>query len=92
MTQFIYDAPPRSCSMLVRTALETLGLSAGPALPDERALRRAYRKASLKHHPDRNLDDPEGSKARFLQVGEAYATIVRERDGQDDGGGGGRGG
>jgi DnaJ-class molecular chaperone len=42
----------------------------------EKEIRKAYLKASLKYHPDKNLDDKEGvCKSRFIQIGEAYEVL-----------------
>jgi len=42
---------------------------------DEKAIRQAYLKLSLKHHPDKNPYDVEGAKAKFIEIGEAYQTL-----------------
>lgn len=42
------------------------------ATPDE--LKQAYRKAALKHHPDRNPDDPH-AEATFKKINEAYSVL-----------------
>lgn len=42
------------------------------ASPDE--IKRAYRKAALKYHPDRNKDDPE-AETRFKEAAEAYEVL-----------------
>lgn len=39
---------------------------------DEAQIKTAYRKAALKYHPDKNLDDPDGAKALFQLVQQAY--------------------
>ena len=41
-------------------------------------LRRAYRKAVLKHHPDRRPDDPDAAR-NFHRITEAYREAVRLR-------------
>jgi len=41
-------------------------------------IKKAYRKLSLKYHPDKNIDDDFFSE-RFKEVQEAYDTIMRER-------------
>ena len=43
------------------------------ATPDE--LRKAYKKLSLQHHPDKNPHDKEGSERRFKAIGEAYSCL-----------------
>lgn len=47
-------------------------------------LKAAYKKACLKHHPDRNHGD-EGATQRFQKVGEAFEILTRslERDSSD---------
>jgi molecular chaperone DnaJ len=54
-----------------RDYYEVLGVSK-TASSDE--IRKAYRQAALKHHPDRNQGDPE-AEARFKELGEAYAVL-----------------
>ena len=61
--------------MNLEDACKVLGLPP-TELPDERTLKKAYRKASLKHHPDRNLDDPVSAAKRFQKVGAAYQRII----------------
>jgi hypothetical protein len=70
--------------MNLNTAYTVLNLPPTDTYPDERTLKKAYRKASLKHHPDRNLDDPVAASERFKEVGAAYACIIRARDGNND--------
>ena len=63
-------------------------------------IKKAYKKAALKHHPDRNPDNKEEATAKFQKVGKAFATLgdpeKRKRydqfgviDGENDGSGGG---
>ena len=39
------------------------------------AIRKAYLKLSLKHHPDKNPDNVEAAKAKFIEIGQAYETL-----------------
>jgi len=54
-----------------RDYYEVLGVSRD-ASPDE--IKRAYRKAALKYHPDRNKDDPEAER-KFKEAAEAYEVL-----------------
>ncbi|QSZ30562.1 hypothetical protein DSL72_000118 [Monilinia vaccinii-corymbosi] len=69
---------------------------------DENQIKKAYRKAAIIHHPDKNRDDPHAEE-RFKDIGEAYETLsnpekrARYDSGVDledpmDGFGGGMGG
>ena len=40
----------------------------------EEEIKRAFRQAALKHHPDRNAGDPQ-AEARFKEVAEAYEVL-----------------
>lgn len=41
---------------------------------DENAIKKAYRKQAIVHHPDKNPDD-EHAAERFKDIGEAYETL-----------------
>ncbi|TGJ87732.1 hypothetical protein E0Z10_g1049 [Xylaria hypoxylon] len=41
---------------------------------DDAAIKKAYRKLAIIHHPDKNRDD-EGAAERFKDIGEAYETL-----------------
>ncbi|XP_071081981.1 dnaJ homolog subfamily B member 9-like isoform X1 [Haliotis cracherodii] len=70
----------------------------------QKAIKKAFRKLALKHHPDKNKDDPEAEK-KFIVIAKAYETLSDEKkrknydmfgetgDGPNGGNGGhGRGG
>lgn len=50
---------------------ELLGVDRGA---DEKELKSAFRKMAMKHHPDRNPDDP-AAEAKFKEIGEAYEVL-----------------
>ena len=56
-------------------------------------IRKAYRKAALINHPDKNPDDREGAEKRFVRVAQAYEVLGDEaaRARYDHGGGVGDG-
>ena len=57
--------------MAKRDYYEVLGLQKGA---DAAAIKTAYRRLAMKHHPDRNPDDPQ-AEAKFKEVQEAYACL-----------------
>src|SRR5690606_8962599 len=58
-----------------RDYYEVLGVSRD-ATADE--IRKAYRQAALKHHPDRNPGDPTAEQ-RFKEASEAYSVLSDEQ-------------
>ena len=62
-----------SCVLQARqAACKVLGVSEGANMND---LKKAYRKASLKHHPDHNQDDAEVAK-KFVLVKCSYELLA----------------
>ncbi|MDO4522428.1 MAG: DnaJ domain-containing protein [Eubacteriales bacterium] len=71
----------------MRDPYEVLGISRN-ATDDE--IKKAYRQASRRYHPDANLDDPKSAEEKFKEVQQAYQQIMRERsDGASQGAYGG---
>lgn len=44
----------------------------------EQEIKKAFKKLAIKHHPDRNLEDPEGAKQKFQKIANAYDTLSDE--------------
>ncbi len=38
-------------------------------------IRKAFKKLSLKYHPDKNKDNPEKAKQKFIKIAEAYEVL-----------------
>lgn len=51
---------------------EILGVDRGAS---QEAVKKAYRQAALKLHPDRNPDDKEGAERRFKEASKAYQVL-----------------
>lgn len=51
-----------------------LGLESGTK--DEDVLKKAYRKAALKWHPDKNPDNKKEAEAMFKKISEAYSVLL----------------
>lgn len=62
----------------MRDPYEVLGVRRD-ASDDE--IKKAYRAASRKYHPDANIDNPKEAEDRFKEVQQAYKAIVEERSG-----------
>lgn len=55
-----------------RELYNILGIEKDAAEAD---IKRAYRKAALRWHPDKNLDNKEQADIMFKKIAEAYATL-----------------
>ena len=42
---------------------------------DDKTIKKAYRKLSMKWHPDKNPDNVEVSNKKFKEIGEAYSVL-----------------
>src|SRR5690349_21666821 len=42
----------------------------------EAEIKKAFKKLSLKYHPDKNKDNPEEAKKKFIEVANAYETLT----------------
>jgi len=58
--------------MAPRTYYDILGVEPNA---EQSTIRKAYLKLSLKHHPDKNPDNQEAAKAKFIEIGSAYETL-----------------
>ena len=54
------------------TLYETLGVDEHA---NEEEIKRAYRKAAMRCHPDRNAGNEDAARAKFLEIKEAYAIL-----------------
>ncbi|XP_061599865.1 dnaJ (Hsp40) homolog, subfamily C, member 5 gamma b isoform X2 [Cololabis saira] len=68
------NRPQRKMSTAGDSLYKVLGLEKG-ASPDE--IKRAYRKLALRHHPDKNPDNPEAAE-KFKEINNANATLSDE--------------
>lgn len=51
---------------------ETLGVGRDA---DEHELKKAYRRLAVRHHPDKNPDNPDEAERLFKEIGESYAIL-----------------
>jgi len=61
--------------MAVATYYEILGV---PRTANQAEIRKAYLRASLRCHPDKNPGKEEEAKAEFIQIGTAYSCLKDE--------------
>lgn len=51
---------------------QTLGI---PRNSDQAAIKKAFKKLSLKYHPDKNTDNPKASEQMFMKIANAYDIL-----------------
>ena len=42
-------------------------------------IKRAFKKLSLKYHPDKNKNNPEAAKAKFIKIANAYEVLTDDK-------------
>ena len=73
-------SPEKEEKMTYEQAAQILGVAEDEE--DEAVLRKAFRKQSLLHHPDKNPNDPTAT-ARFQKIGQALEMLTRRARGED---------
>lgn len=43
---------------------------------DEKEIRKAFKKASLKYHPDKNPDNKEEAEQMYMKIANAYEVLT----------------
>lgn len=71
--------------MKLAEACSVLGLPSTP-VPEDDAIRKAFRREALKHHPDKNIGDEAGAAERFQRVKAASECVVRYKKRGGEGG------
>lgn len=46
-----------------------------PRNADEKAIKKAFKKLTLKYHPDKNLDNKEEAEEKFMKIANAYEVL-----------------
>ena len=72
-------SPEKEEKMTYEQAAQILGVDEDEE--DEAVLRKAFRKQSLLHHPDKNPNDPTAT-ARFQKIGSALEMLTRRARGE----------
>ena len=72
-------SPEKEEKMTYEEAAQILGVDEDEE--DEAVLRKAFRKQSLLHHPDKNPNDPTAT-ARFQKIGQALEMLTRRARGE----------
>ena len=60
----------------MRDPYEVLGINRNAT---DEEVKKAYRAASRKYHPDANLDNPKAAEEKFKEVQQAYKEIMKRR-------------
>jgi len=42
---------------------------------NDKQIKKAFKKMAIKYHPDKNTEDPEGAKAKFQKIANAYEVL-----------------
>jgi curved DNA-binding protein CbpA len=68
----VREAIPGEVEQAMTTLYDTLGV---PMHATDEEIKRAYRKAAMKWHPDRNSGAEEVARATFQEIKDAYAIL-----------------
>jgi len=73
---------PRECNPMAEDYYDVLGVD---RTASDKEIRKAYRRAALKHHPDKNMKDREAAEIRFKRIAEAFEILGNStsREGYD---------
>lgn len=79
------QAPARPRPPATKTPWEILGVQ---PTADHKAIKRAFHKLALEHHPDRNPADPVAAAERFQEAADAYNAMRDALDRRESSAGG----